>query len=73
MKDINVIRGKCAFKTAKGQQLKKKRCERQQRIQLERGAELGGTNNAPVAISLEPTIGSCVFLDMLFVSHSSTN
>ena len=59
MKDINVIRGKCAFKTAKGQQLKKKRCERQQRIQLERGAELGGTNNAPVAISLVATVGSC--------------
>jgi hypothetical protein len=31
------------------------------------------TNNAPMAISLESTIGSCWVLDMLFVLHSSTN
>jgi hypothetical protein len=32
MRDINVIRGKCAFKTAKGQQFKKKRkCVRDNR------------------------------------------
>jgi len=31
MRDINVIRGKCAFKTAKGHQLKKKRKEKGER------------------------------------------
>ena len=38
----------------------------------ERSAEFEGANNALVAISLEATVGSCWFLDILFVSHSST-
>jgi len=39
----------------------------------ERGAKFGGTNNTLVAISLEYTIGSCCVLDILFLSHYSTN
>jgi hypothetical protein len=31
MRDINVIRGKCAFKTAKGHQLKKKKRKEKKR------------------------------------------
>jgi hypothetical protein len=32
MRDINVIRGKCAFKTAKGHQLKKKKKKEKKRV-----------------------------------------
>ena len=74
MRDINVIRGKCAFKTAKGHQFKKKKgWETIENSARERGAEFGGTNNSLVAISLESTVGSCWVFDILFFSLSSTN
>ena len=80
MRDINAIRGKCAFKTAKGHQFKKIKKKRKEKgwetvenSARERGAKFGGTNNTLVAISLEYTIGSCCVLDILFLSHYSTN
>ena len=50
---------------------KKKKKNREKRIKRELQI-LEKTNNSPVAISLEYTVGSCCFLDMLFLLHSST-
>jgi len=52
---------------------KKKGGERQWRIRLQRSAEFEGTNNSPVVISLASTVGSHLFVDIFFISHSSTN
>jgi hypothetical protein len=64
MRDIIVIREKCAFKTEKGHQFKEKKKKRKEGETIEnsareRGAEFGRNNNTPVAIYLASTIGSC--------------
>jgi len=61
MRDKIVIMEKRAYKTAKGPQLKKKKEEknREKRIKRESCRFWRKTNNAPVAISLESTVGSC--------------
>jgi len=51
---------------------KKKKKNRENRIERELQI-LEKTNNAPVAIYLESTVGSCCVLDMLFLSLSYTN
>jgi len=63
---------KGAIKLQRGHQLKIKKKNREKRIERELQI-LEKTNNAPMAISLESTVGSCCGLDMLFVLHSSTN
>jgi hypothetical protein len=51
---------------------KKKKKNRENRIERELQI-LEKTNNAPVIIYLESTVGSCCVLDMLFLSLSYTN
>ena len=73
MREKIIIRRKCAYKQQRGYQLKKK-SETIEKIQLEREVQnLEKTNNAPMAISLESTVGSCWVFDILLFSHSSTN
>jgi len=70
MRDKIIIRGKYTFRTAKRPPVKKKKVrDNRENSARERSAEFGGANNAPVAISLEYTVGLCWFLDILFFSH----
>jgi len=74
MRDKIVIRGKGAYKTAKRPPIKKKKVRHNRENSAgERSVEFGETNNASVAIYLEPTVGSCWGFDILFFSHSYTN
>jgi len=74
MRENIVIKGKCAFKSVKRPPIQQKQVrDNRENSARERNAEFGGANNALVAISLESTVGSCWFLDILFFSHSSTN
>jgi hypothetical protein len=75
MRDKIVIRGKYASKTAKRPPVQKKKKVRDNRENSarERSAKFKGANNSLMAISLESTIGLYLFLDILFLSHSSTN
>jgi hypothetical protein len=56
---------------------KKKKKEKEKKRKKKRKADREScrfwskTNNAPVAISLDSTVGSCYVLDMLFLLHSS--
>jgi hypothetical protein len=78
MRDKIVIMEKGAYKTAKRPPVKiKKKRRRRRRKNREKRIErelqiFEKTNNSPVAISLESTVGSCCVLDMLFLLHSST-
>jgi len=75
MRDKIVIMEKGAYKTAKRPPVKKK-TRRRKKIEKNRYKRelqiLEKTNNSPVAISLESTVGSCCVLDMLCLLHSST-
>jgi hypothetical protein len=61
---------KVPIKLQRAHQLKRKEKKRKEKNREKRiGRELQileKTNNASVAISLESTVGSCLFLDMLF-------
>jgi hypothetical protein len=61
MRDKIVIRGKYTFRTTKRPPIQKNKKVRDNRENSarERSAEFGGANNAPVAISLEYTVGLC--------------
>jgi hypothetical protein len=63
MRDKIIIRGKCAFKTTKRPLVKKKKKEKvrdnRENSVRERNAKFKGANNAPMATSLESTVGSC--------------
>ena len=76
MRDKIVIMGG-AYKIAKRppvKRKKKKKGERQQRkSDRERIVNFRETNNAPMVISPESTIGSCCVLNILCLSHSYTN
>jgi len=76
IRDKIVIMEKDAYKTAKRPpvKIKKKKKKKNREKRIERELQiLEKTNNAPVVISLESTVGSCCVLDMLFLLHSSTN
>jgi hypothetical protein len=60
------------LKKQKATSSKKEKGETIENSARERGAEFGGINNTPVAISLESTIDHAEVL-ILFFSHSSTN
>jgi hypothetical protein len=72
MRDIILIREKCAFKTLKKPPVQKKKWETIENSTRERSAKFGRTNNAPGHIS-ESTVGWCWYLDICFFSHYSTN
>jgi hypothetical protein len=72
MREKIVIMEKGAYKTTKRPPVKIIKKNREKRIERELQI-LEKTKNAPVAISLEITVGSCCVLDMLFLLHSSTN
>jgi hypothetical protein len=63
MRDKIVIRGKCSLKTTKRPLVKKKEKEKvrdnRENSVRERNAKFKGANNAPMATSLESTVGSC--------------
>ena len=74
---IVIMKKKVPIKLQRGHQLKKKKKKKRKKYRkADKGRELQileKTNNAPVAISLESTVGSCLYLDMLFSLHTSTN
>jgi hypothetical protein len=72
MREKIVIMEKGAYKTTKRPPVKIIKKNREKWIERELQI-LEKTKNAPVAISLEITVGSCCVLDMLFLLHSSTN
>jgi len=67
-----------SLKKQRGHQPRKKKREKKmwdnrENSARERSVEFGGGNNAPAAISLISTVGSCWYLDILFFSHYTTN
>jgi len=75
MRDKIGIMEKGAYKTAKRPLVKKKKKkEKNREKRIERELQiLEKTNNAPVSISMESTVGLCWVLDMLLVLHFFTN
>jgi hypothetical protein len=67
------LKQKKATSSKKRKKKERKKGETIENSARERGAEFGRNNNTPMAISLEPTVGSYRVLDILFFSQSSTN
>jgi len=67
------LKQKKATSSKKRKKKERKKGETIENSARERGAEFGRNNNTPMAISLEPTVGSYGVLDILFFSQSSTN
>jgi len=55
------------------QKKKKKKWDNRENLAREISAEFEGVNNAPMAISPASSVWSCLVLDILFFSHSTTN